>query len=425
MEFPRVLVISNVPFSLDNNAARTLTGLFEGWDPQQLAQLYFRPERPNNTVCKKYYQFTDADALKSVFDRKRVGNIIEEVKLSSEFHEDKGAFSEVYSYAHNNRSAFLTLARDMVWKFSAWKSDVLKRWISSFKPDVIFFVLGDGIFTYRIVNWISEEYRIPVVTVVYDDFFLGYDEDKGASYRLRSRMLNYWAHRTIDGMPYLFTTCEMMSRTYERIFDSRCVELYSAASRPMKVRTGTAISYFGNIGLGRWKQLIAIGKTLQKLGYPGVDVYTKEELPEILSQLTPDNGIMFHGGIPYEQVIEKTAESLAVIHTESFDAEIKERVRFSVSTKVADMLASGVCPLVYGPEDVASIDYFRSHDAGCVITKEEDLLSGLKQLLEDGAWRRGKIENALVLARQNHEPKQVRKRLLKILTSAAWGEGSL
>lgn len=422
MRLLKVLVVSNNTFSTDINMGRTLSGLFEGWDPEKLAQLYFRPERPNSPVCRNYYRFTDVDALKSVFQRRRTGEIITQVEQGSELQKDAGAFSGVYHYAYANRSPLLTLGRDFVWKISAWKSPVLRQWLRQFSPDVIFFPLGDGVFTYRIVKWISEEFRIPVVTVVYDDFFLGYDEKKGLPHWVKSRLLNIWAHRVIDGMPWLLTTCPMMSRVYEKLFNTKCAELYSVASQPVQACPGTAISYFGNVGLGRWKQLVAIGRALQKLGHPGVDVYTQEELPEILSQLTKENGIVFHGGIPYSQVLEKTAQSLAVIHTESFDADTKERVRFSLSTKVADLLASGVCPLVYGPADVASIDYFAAHEAGCVITREEDLEGQLKRLLEDEDWRRSRVENAQALARQNHDREQVRAKLAEILRSAAFGE---
>ena len=424
MRLPKVLIVSNNTFSNGSNMGRTLAGLFEGWDLECLAQLYFRPERPNSSVCRNYYRFSDIDALKSVLLRCRTGEVITEVEQSPELHKDAGAFSGIYGYAYANRSPALTLGRDLMWKLSAWKSGALKAWIREFSPDVVFYPLGDGVFTYRIVKWIADEFHVPVVTIVYDDFLLGYNDIKGGLHRLKSRLLNKWAHRVIDGAPCLLTTCDMMSRAYEEIFDVPCEAMYSAASEPLPPCPGTAVSYFGNVGLGRWKQLISIGRALQKLGHPGVDVYTQEELPEVLSQLTEENGILFHGSIPYAQVLEKTARSLAVIHTESFDSDMKERVRFSLSTKVADLLASGVCPLVYGPEDVASIDYFRAHEAGCVITREEDLLPMLKRLLEDEAWRRERTEKAVILARRNHEQEQVRGKLRRILTAAAFGEES-
>ena len=46
-----------------------------------------------------------------------------------------------------------------------------------------------------------------------------------------------------------------------------------------------------------------------------------------------------------------------LIHAESFDNEFKQIVKNSISTKIADSLASGVPIVAYGPEGIASIDY--------------------------------------------------------------------
>ena len=55
------------------------------------------------------------------------------------------------------------------------------------------------------------------------------------------------------------------------------------------------------------------------------------------------------------------ANSMAVIHTESFEQEMMELVRFSVSTKIAESLMYGPCLIAYGPEGIASIDYLKEN----------------------------------------------------------------
>lgn len=419
MSLPRVLVVSNAPFDTQSNTGRTLAGLFSQWDRDALAQLYFHTGIPRSVVCDNYYRFSDVDALKAVVLRCHRGRQVSPQSVGA-FREDSSAAS-IYRYGHGHRSPAVTLARDLVWYLSAWRSRELEEWIRKFDPEVIFFPTGDGVFPYRVVSWIAGRFSVPVVTICYDDYLMGYEDRKGPLYRLRSRLLNRWTRRITVDAPCLLTTCDMMSRAYEDKFGVPCQAMYSVASEPLPPSPGTAISYFGNVGLGRWKQLIAIGRALRSLGHPGVDVYTQEDLPEIISQLTEENGIRFHGGIPYDEVRRKTAESLAVIHTESFDADNKERVRFSVSTKIADLLASGVCPLVYGPEDVASVKYFLDHDAGCVITREEALRPMLQRLLEDAQYRRDRIANAQMLARENHSAGRNREKLAKILSDAAFG----
>ena len=51
---------------------------------------------------------------------------------------------------------------------------------------------------------------------------------------------------------------------------------------------------------------------------------------------------------------------------EAFDKENRDRVRYSVSTKIIESLASGRPLLAYGPEDVASMAYLRRNDCAAL-----------------------------------------------------------
>ena len=133
-----------------------------------------------------------------------------------------------------------------------------------------------------------------------------------------------------------------------------------------------------------------------------IDVYSAESRTEILSHLTQDSGICFRGAIGAEDVKKVIGESMAVIHTESFDKSIAKSIRYSVSTKIADSLASGTPLIAYGPADVASIEYLKENDAALVITSEDELKERLKAFFEDESLRKKIRENALHLARANH-----------------------
>ena len=149
-----------------------------------------------------------------------------------------------------------------------------------------------------------------------------------------------------------------------------------------------------------------LGRALREIECEGkpeyIDVYSMEKNNDILKCLTEENGIRFHGGISAERVLEVMGKSMAVIHTESFDESTKKTVSYSVSTKVADSLASGTCILAYGPSDVASIEYLKNHKAAYCITDDVQLLDGLKKLIESPDQREKIIANAYELAKKNH-----------------------
>ena len=79
----------------------------------------------------------------------------------------------------------------------------------------------------------------------------------------------------------------------------------------------------------------------------------------------------------------------------------------------------GPCLIAYGPEGIASIDYLKENNAAYVITRPEDLESGLTEILTNAALREQIIKNARALAARNHNadvnPKKVREWLENIV----------
>ena len=112
---------------------------------------------------------------------------------------------------------------------------------------------------------------------------------------------------------------------------------------------------------------------------------------------------------------------MLVIHTESFDSGIREIIKYSVSTKIADSLINGPCILAYGPEGIASIDYLKTNNAAYVITDPEDLENGLREIMTNGDLRTEIVKNARTLAAKNHDPAVNPKKIKKWLKAVVDG----
>lgn len=154
------------------------------------------------------------------------------------------------------------------------------------------------------------------------------------------------------------------------------------------------IIYAGNLGHGRAEQLISLGRALKKIGFPGLDhinVYSGEIRTEITGRLTDENGINFCGRVTAEKVQELMLSSKYVVHTESFDETLKKRVKYSLSTKIADCLASGACIIAFGPKEVASISYLEKDKAACVISDEASLENKLHYLFTSDEEKNGYV----------------------------------
>ena len=77
-------------------------------------------------------------------------------------------------------------------------------------------------------------------------------------------------------------------------------------------------------------------------------------------------------------------------------------VAYSVSTKIADSLASGTCLLAYGPAEIASIEYLKENKAAFCITEEAELEEGLVSLIGNSELQSALVQNALTLAKRRH-----------------------
>ena len=150
-----------------------------------------------------------------------------------------------------------------------------------------------------------------------------------------------------------------------------------------------------------------------------IDVYSGTKEVKCTEPLRNASGINFCGEIPAESVLEVMANSLAVIHTESFEPKMTNLVRFSVSTKIAESLMYGPCLIAYGPEGIASIDYLKENNAAYVISRPEDLEKGLEKILTNKELREQIVRNARALALKNHNadvnPRKVRKWLQEVV----------
>ena len=406
----RVLVVSHNVFGKTNNMGKTLLSYFSGFRPDEVAQLYIHSEVPtDDSVCRNYYRFTDKDALRSLIPVGICGKAFAAGDIQpSEMGGDgeSGISAAAYQFGRK-RTAAIFAARNTLWKLARWNTPRLWNWVDDFAPDVIFFAAGDYSFAYDIAMAIADHTGKPLVVLCVDDFYLYNRNEETALGRLTHRLFMKTVRRTMERASELYVISQSMKAEYEKLFGKTCRVLHTPAEKK-EVPAGTPnqISYIGNLGLKRHQTLIRMGRALKALGLPGcpdrIDVYSGEQDPEILKELTEENGIRFHGMISAEEVLEVMGRSMAVIHTESFDADTVPIVRFSVSTKIAESLMYGPCLIAFGPGGIASVDYLKENEAAFVIDDPEKLEEGLRRILTDEGLRQRIVNHARALARKNH-----------------------
>ena len=406
---------------------KTLMGYFRDFSPDDISQLYLHEGIPENTdVCEKYYCFSDSDAMKSILNHKIQGKSFtkESEVFKKKDAEEVAEKDEIYKLGAAHK-AWMLFVRDTIWKLSSWKNRELLKWLDRTGADVIFFAPGDGAFIYRIADEIARYLHKPLVMVCMDDFFVNNRTQNEVLGKLRQKCFMKVVHKTVKNCDAIFTICDEMNDIYSNLFGKKCFTFHTAAENKDLHLNPTAnhISYIGNLSCGRYQSLIEMGKALSEMQDERlpkfIDVYSGTKEVKCTEPLRNASGINFCGEIPAESVLEVMANSLAVIHTESFEPKMTNLVRFSVSTKIAESLMYGPCLIAYGPEGIASIDYLKENNAAYVISRPEDLEKGLEKILTNKELREQIVRNARALALKNHNadvnPRKVRKWLQEVV----------
>lgn len=420
----KVLVISHNVFSYTSSMGRTLANFFGEWKTENIAQLYLHTEIPTTDICTNYFRITDFDIIKK--RKKDIGKVFSEIdiqKNSKTERVDKGAEAKIYSIGRK-RKPYMYLGRNLLWASNKWKNKKLFNWIDDFNPDVIFFASGDYVFLYKVAEKIAKYKGIPILTYICDDYYFVNQKSLSPLYWIvrshrRSAMKSFFAkHKNI------ISICDKIKEDYTKELGVIAHTIMTSSELLEFSKTDNVencddiiISYIGNLGYKRHLPLIEIGKALLKL-YNGkvlLNVYSAENRPEVLKYLNIDNGIKFHGSIPYESVIKVMKKSDVLIHAENMDKEIQEKIRYSVSTKIADSLMIGSCLFAYGPANVASMQYLMENDCACVATDSTVLENKLKEIIENYDLRMKYGEKAKKIAKKNHDIKNNERYLSDII----------
>lgn len=418
-KYPKVLIVSHNVFSTTSSMGKTMAAFFNGWDRENIAQLYFHTESPNSNICKRYFRVTDFDIIEAIFKFKKPGTILDEhdIKMNtSSTRVDTGIKSDIYK-AGKKRKSYMYFIRNLIWGTNKWKTKELINWIDDFKPEVVFYASGDYSFSIKIALEISKLKSISMVVFFGDDYYLC-NTHKGS-------FLNWFNRKIYKGeflkmFSYLscfITASDKMQRKYSGVFNKPGYAILTSTEVRQTVSSSNNIkvSYIGNMGLDRWKPLVEIGKCLNNMGQV-LDVYSDENRKSVIEQLNAENGIKFHGVVPSSEVKEIIKSSTIIIHVESMDRINREKTRYSMSTKIAESLGSGVCLFAYGPEDVSSIEYLVKNDVACVVTDKNELQKKLQEILKCEELRAKYVKNALKLATTRHNFDINKQLFFKVIT---------
>ena len=421
----KVLVISHNPLCTYNGMGKTLASLLSAFRKEELCQLYVYPSYPDLDLCESYFRITDKDVLRSLASFSEPGGEVDKTVISPKQPPFESVRDETLYRSVRNKSASRRLARDAIWSLGRWNGGRLQKWLDREQPSCIFAAPGPACFLYDLALTISHERKIPIATYICDEYYFVH-RAKDALGRLQQRKLRRHMEKLMANSAELIVISDELRKAYQSAFPVSTHVLMTgktiaSCSDDCAEKPATALSYFGNVRSGRYLSLLQIGGALEELGREAgkqytLHVYTKENDPVVLAGLSSVKSILVHDFVQGEEFLNRYFSSELLVHAESFDDDMIDRVRHSISTKIADGLASGIPMLAYGPQGIASIEHLRRNGCAFVCTKPEELRGVLLKAMNDTQARREAVERARITAERFHNGERNSKELYELLS---------
>lgn len=373
----KILSIAYNPYN-NNNNSKTMRSFFDGVPAKDMAMLYLESfSEVDYGFCDAYYRITDQDVLKSILNLSfRTHNTHPRVK-SAVAERDK-----IMTVASKNKTG-LRVFRELLWKFGTWNTKELNNWIEEQKPDIIFTLFGNNLFVHDIVVDVARRYNIPFVAYYTDDYVLNCF-DTSLFGRLHWLMSKRVYRKSMREAAKCYVIGDKMREDYTKAFGrefgilGNCIDFEKFNDfEPRRISAGdrVVISFIGGLHLKRWQTICEFGEIIKEINiekswHVEVNVYALE-LDDGVEKSFKKSGVNYKGALSPQRVIDTMRDSDILLHVESFDETNRVFVRYSISTKISEYLASKRMIIAFGPHEVASIALIRDNNFGCVLTDLE------------------------------------------------------
>jgi len=396
--YPKILIISNNALSNNDNNGKTILSFFKEYPDERLAQLYLRNEEYNCDKIISHMRISEIDIFRA---------ILPFYYRNSNLNIDRSDKIEHLSYSRKNKQLALNriftlqitrVIREAIWLTGLWNSNSLRRWLKDVAPERIFFLAGDSLFAYNIVEFIKDEYNLPVTLFITDDYVLS-REFYGVFQGLRKIVLRQKLKQAVNNCSNYITISEKMRQAYFQKFkkdslvsmykiDSCNIFRSSSSHLPRVGNDGITLVYVGGLQLGRDKVIYNIIDAIDEINR----VYDRNVVLNIYSKnLVTNKAIIGKSSWQYrgvlhneKDVMEELVKADVLLFVETFRKRYKPRIEYSLSTKVPEYLSVGKPIFAVGPKYSGSMQYLTDCAYCCNLNNLAKIKESLIQMLFDG-----------------------------------------
>ena len=392
----KILLVSHNALSLHNNNGKTLTSIFEDWDAESIAQIYFNNEIPQAVRFSRFFRVTDIDVLKGVFSFGCIGGgrcVTPVCGDSGQIQYSSVRESALVRFIRRNEAWKLVL-RDFLFGSGFWVTAELKRWFKSFQADSVFFVGGNSRFSFLVAEKLAAWNGVPLDIYITDDYVLNADPQGWLARYLHRKLRAVYRDAFLQAR-HVFVIGEDMASAFSLEFDRKFIPIMNSVTIPSSLSVGSVARgkkdcidfvYAGGLHLGRDESIVKFGTLLQDAGKAvGMDVrltvYSLQRPSDEIERRFLECGVVFGGALGQDAIALRLANSDFVLHVESFEDRYRRLTKLSVSTKIPEYLVSGACLVAFGPSELASIRLVEKNSLGVTLSECDSVMKMKAKLI--------------------------------------------
>lgn len=431
----KVLIVGTVPYN-PFYTSRAFETYFNEWDKEKLAQVFSNKDKPIKGFYRTLYQITDEQMLKRWFKISRVTGVIYNESINNQSdvfvgNKKSNISQKVLRFLYSigkRKTPIIYLLRGLLWKERYWKTERFNKWLDDFCPEVVFLSFSDDFFIPKIALYIANKFDIPIVSSIGDDYYFNYKFSISPFYHLYKLKYRKLIDQVLNYKGGTIYIGDKIRDKYNLEFKlNGTTVMLSSTIHPKEFKripnNNPVISYFGNIRLGRNESLYEIATQLYRINSNyAIDIYSSEKSNKYVKVLLKASNIRFHGSISYEDVQSKIAQSDILLIVEGFKKKDIDISRYSLSTKVADSIASGVNLFAYGSIECGAIEYLKN--TGCVVTEThpESLQDTLRDFISNVELQQSMYNKTRDVAVENHDIKKNAKLFRNVIHDISQGD---
>lgn len=426
---PAVLFVTPCAFNTSTGGGVTFSNLFRGWPKDRLATVHCDSVPTSSDVCERYFVL-GPDELRRRWPFNWLASATG-ASAPGQAAAEEAPTARQASLPHRlKRRVFGDGVPEL-----ARLSPKLEAYIEAFRPQLLYTILGgNGIVD--LIELVQARWRLPLVVHVMDDWR---DTVYGNGWLSpwQRGMLNRKIRRLMQVASRRFGICDAMADAMARdygvpfqVFQNGIdtARWHAVARTDTTPLRPARLLYSGAmLPFAQAEAVIEAAQTVDRLAAEGMEIAFDIHCPSAHAAAYRDrlSGLRAVRLRPqfaaWDDYVAAVATADMLLLPVNFDAASVRYIRYSMPTKVPEYLASGTPVLVYGPAEVAQVEYALRDGWGLPVTARDpvELAAAIRRLTQDTALRARLSARARRLAVERHDLNVLRAGFRESMLGAA------